>query len=316
MYQYKLFQYLAVLGLFASCLSSARADGTVYKFTTLNMPAAPFYQVASINDKGQVVGNSFLYSNGAYTRLDDPGQAFIYHATAINNRGQMVGFFYDYDTTGTFIGHGYVNTRGNYVRLDNPNVKETFSYGSNAGTYPTDINDNGQVVGWYLDDTSGGDFVYSNGVYKTLNDPVGSFARGINISGQVAGYFYDASGVHGFVNTNGIVRILNHPDSPNGTYAYGINDSGQVAGYFIDAAGSCHGFVYSHGTYTTLGDPHVAPNTYGCTWAFDINNHGQVVGVYRVASGYNYVYVATPSTGGRNPTPLAGSDVGHTRRHQ
>jgi probable HAF family extracellular repeat protein len=65
------------------------------------------------------------------------------------------------------------------------------------------------------------------------------------------------------------------------TYAYGINDDGQIVGYYSTSSGQQHGFVYSHGHYTTLNDPSA---TYG-TEAYGINDHGQIVGEYADSSG-------------------------------
>ena len=64
--------------------------------------------------------------------------------------------------------------------------------------------------------------------------------------------------------------------SPIGTTALGINASGQIVGYFYDGTGLAHGYLYDHGTYTTLDDP---LGTLG-TFPLDINNAGQIVGSY------------------------------------
>jgi probable HAF family extracellular repeat protein len=65
------------------------------------------------------------------------------------------------------------------------------------------INDNGQIVGDYIDASSTHHgFLYSGGTYTTLDDPlaptgpgVGTNARGINASGQIVGDYVVAAGL-------------------------------------------------------------------------------------------------------------------------
>jgi probable HAF family extracellular repeat protein len=121
-------------------------------------------------------------------------------------------------------------------------------------------------------------FVYSNGNYTTINDPLGTntLAFGINNSGQVVGGYNVGQGSgnyqYGFVYSGGNYTTISVPGSTY-TVAFGINDSGQIVGdYGINNVS--YGFVYSNGTLTTLSNP-AAPND---TFAFGINNAGQVVG--------------------------------------
>ena len=67
-----------------------------------------------------------------------------------------------------------------------------------------------------------------------------------------------------------------------GTWAQGINDLGQIVGTYADSSGE-HGFLYSHGQYTTLNDPLATAGT----WAQGINNLGRIVGYYGDGSGYH-----------------------------
>jgi hypothetical protein len=65
--------------------------------TTLSDPAAGANESTipmSINDKGQVVGESvdgFLYSHGTWTNLSDPAAEGFTAPTSINERGQIIG---------------------------------------------------------------------------------------------------------------------------------------------------------------------------------------------------------------------------------
>jgi probable HAF family extracellular repeat protein len=65
------------------------------------------------------------------------------------------------------------------------------------GTAATGINNLGQIVGYYLDSNNvQHGYLYSNGTYITLDDPLGSHATvatGINDSGQIVGFYLDGS---------------------------------------------------------------------------------------------------------------------------
>src|SRR5262249_38909232 len=58
----------------------------------------------------------------------------------------------------------------------------------------------GQIVGEYTDSNGVHGFLYSDGVYTTIDDPLGNYtvAFGINNKGQIVGYYNDSSGAHGF----------------------------------------------------------------------------------------------------------------------
>jgi probable HAF family extracellular repeat protein len=60
-------------------------------------------------------------------------------------------------------------------------------------------------------------------------------------------------------------------------------------GDYFDANFNEHGFLLSHGQYTTLNDPHGV----GLTEAFGINDSGKIVGIYRDASGNEHGFLAT-----------------------
>jgi probable HAF family extracellular repeat protein len=140
-------------------------------------------------------------------------------------------------------------------------------------------------VGSYIDGSGNEDgFLYSNGTWTTLDDPLGvngTFADGINASGQIVGSYIDRSGnANGFLYSNGTWTTLDDPSAINGTFANGINASGQMVGSYTDSSGHEDGFLYSNGTWTTLDDPLGIDTT-----AYAINNAGQIVGSYVDSSG-------------------------------
>lgn len=109
---------------------------------------------------------------------------------------------------------------------------------------PTDINDNGLVVG--------DNFFYSNGSFKYFNTPMamgkGVFAQGLNNNGDVAGYYYvsvasnDRPISAGFVRKGDTYYSVQMP-SASETLAEDINGSGVVVGTYRDGSGNNHGFV-------------------------------------------------------------------------
>ena len=116
----------------------------------LKLGLSGYYQVTGINDAGQIVGmtysgglpNAFLYSNGVFTSLSDPLGTNGTAAVAINNNGQIVGYYLDSSN----VQHGFVYSDGIYTTIDDP-------LGTH-GTVLTGINNSGQVVGYYLDNSS------------------------------------------------------------------------------------------------------------------------------------------------------------------
>src|SRR5436190_9748079 len=126
-----------------------------------------------------------------------------------------------------------------YTTLEDPLAPDiTGAYG---------INDNGQIVGYYIDASYHG-FLYSNGAYTTLNDPsagsAGTVAIGINASGQIVGDYFDANFKNrGFLYSGGSYTTLDDPLAVVSTVATGINDKGQIVGYYHHAISNNDGFL-------------------------------------------------------------------------
>ncbi len=106
-----------------------------------------------------------------------------------------------------------------------------------SGVSPRSINSIGQVVGYYYNGTSDEGFLYSNGIYTTLIDPLqgptgDTYAQGINYAGQVTGTYYNGTTYEGFLYSNGTYTTLMDPlQGPTGeTIPASINNSGQVTG--------------------------------------------------------------------------------------
>ena len=111
----------------------------------------------------------------------------------IDAKGQVVGTYRDAKN----IGHGFVWTKGVFTTLDVPDAFLTSATG---------INDNGDIVGVYIDDEDFNlhGFVLSKGVYTTLDVPgaLWTDVYSINSKGEIVGAYFDAVGdAHGFVGT-------------------------------------------------------------------------------------------------------------------
>jgi probable HAF family extracellular repeat protein len=87
--------------------------------------------------------HGFIYNpNGAtFTTLDDPAAFFGTFASGINDRGQIVGSYFD----SVDDQHGFLYSGGFYTTIDDPLATN--------GTIVQGINDAGQIVGLYSDDS-------------------------------------------------------------------------------------------------------------------------------------------------------------------
>lgn len=147
-----------------------------------------------------------------------------------------------------------------------------------AGSWASDLNNSGQVVGSLLTGDAYHAFVYTGGVVTDIGTLGGhdSGAAAINDLGQVVGNSsIDASGTsNGFLYSGGTMSAVT-----GGAYmqAYGINNGGTIVGsMFVTTQDDSyrHGYTLSGGTLTDLG---TLPYGDGSV-AIAINGHGMVVG--------------------------------------
>lgn len=176
-------------------------------------------------------------------------------------------------------------------------VTDLGTLGSDPFTYPSAINDTGQVVG--VTRTTSGHFpgpprsgnhafLWQNGTMTDLNSLGGTYnsVSGINKLGQVVGFSQTSQGTeHAFLWQNGTMTDLGSLVGENASSrAYGINDLGQVVGYSYPASstnlGGSEALLWQNGTMTNLG------NLIGSySKAHRINNAGQIAGVLSNTSG-------------------------------
>jgi probable HAF family extracellular repeat protein len=77
------------------------------------------------------------------------------------------------------------------------------------------------------------------------------------------------------------------------TFLLGINNLGQIVGRYMDASQVQHGFLLSHGVYTTVDFPGQTGNE-----LYAINDRGQIVGNYNYESDAFLVTILESKGGG------------------
>jgi probable HAF family extracellular repeat protein len=255
-----------------------------------------------VGDGGAIVGSSvqpnpcyhgepnsgssaFLWETGAMSSLPRLPGGCGAQAQAINASGQIVGFSW-WDRTGDG------STLQRPVMWDN-GVLEDLAYpvSSDQGNgVANDINDNGQVVGYFGDNA----FLWQNGVMEDLGTLGGVFseADAINSSGQIVGNAHTAAErPHAFLWRNGTMKDLGTLGGSS-SYAHDINDKGQVVGHSSIATGEHHAFVWQDGVMTDLG---TMGGDEDYAYAYAINQTGQIVGVSSAPDGNHAVRWAIPT---------------------
>lgn len=170
-----------------------------------------------------------------------------------------------------------------------------------------DINDKGQVVGWFSVGTgTPGD------LQAFITGPNGAGMAGIapdpdetgwlfivpssiNAAGQVAGSAGDPSrrpfitGEHGV----GIRDIAGLPSHPYVAHATAINDAGRVAGMYLTDGIELRSFITGP---DGVGITELATLGGGSMLALGINNAGQVVGMsYTASGGASHAFITGPN---------------------
>lgn len=181
--------------------------------------------------------------------------------------GGTYGAAYDVNSSLTVVGLG--NTY-KVVSWDSTGAHDLkWGYG---GLDNVAINDAGSIVASYK--------VWSNGTWTELTDLTGSVGNSSGSAINSAGAVVGASSIDIYGNTHACLwdstgaHDLGSLNPAWSSKANGINDSGQIVG-----VSGITGFIYDHGSMTSLG----APTDCNNSTAWRINNNGQVIGT----SGYN-----------------------------
>jgi len=178
-------------------------------------------------------------------------------ATAINNKGQVVGIS---GTCDQAVGR---HTAAHMVLWEKGTATDLGNLGAPWWNTPMAINQRGDVVGFA--GVPGGD----------ADNPI----------------------LHAFLWTrrDGIQDLGTLPGDAT-SEAHGINERGQVVGVSCDAAGNCRAFIWEDGVMTDLNTL-VAPGYTGIlTTAQDINARGEITGrAFDPVTGERPAFLATPA---------------------
>ena len=195
-------------------------------------------------DDASGVGQSALYNlyTKSWTFLPSPAGSMGSGANGVNINGTVVG---SYTTANPSLGigyHGFTYNGSSYSTFDAPTSDPL----KHLGTAAYDINNAGQVVGFFAD-ASGNyhGFVQNGSSYQIVDVPGGNNTEifGENNLGQLVGTYDDSSGnEHGFLMTGSIVTTIDYPGS-SGTGIAGIDGAGDLTGFYVDAQGNYHGFI-------------------------------------------------------------------------
>jgi probable HAF family extracellular repeat protein len=199
-------------------------------------------QAEDVNEEGDVVGftlngDSFLYSEGSVTDIGvDIGGVYNW-AYAINNSGQIVGF--------------WENAGGDQFAFVYSDGTKTDLGGLGGNHQAADINDDGDIVGYA---TVSGDqrpvlWLASGGAQDLglLSGGLWGHARAINNAGRIVGWSEASGGLrHAFVYENGTMTDLNDLLPPGSGWeleqAEDINEVGQIVGWG-EIGGNTRGFL-------------------------------------------------------------------------
>jgi uncharacterized membrane protein len=260
-YEFRAFDVPAEMGAFTSAFGNNNAgtivgnygapDETVHgfifrsgKFIDVTVPGANSFDRGSlldINDAGIAVGSyldefdvsrTFIRAaNGTITVLPlrEP-DALTTEGYGINNRGTIVGNFFDSDG----VRHGFIWRMGAFTTFDPPGSISTRLNG---------VNNLDEVAGQYLDASRlVHGFILRGGEVEEVAYPgaVSTRASSINDRGEITGFYNNADGVwHGYLYSDGQFTSMDFPGSFN-TIASGINDRGEFVGTYDDFS---RGFV-------------------------------------------------------------------------
>ncbi|HKV24323.1 MAG TPA: hypothetical protein VJN93_07000 [Candidatus Acidoferrum sp.] len=297
-------------------VSNGRAVISIYGLNidlgTLGKPGAnSWINWGGINDRGEAVGMSetsvldpngedicgfgthltcvpFLWRDGQMSALPTVG-GNNGQASAINNRGQVVGFAETADADPTCP----PTPADVPVSWDKGQAHALPLVGSDPDGFANGINDRGEAVGY-----SGNCFfathavVWKNGTVVVLQDLGGTksnFAFAINNLGQAVGKVRSADGttfVASLWQPDGSLTILGVLPGDHSAFATGVNDRGQVVGNTVDSGNNwSHGFIWQNNVMTDLNTLISEDSGLSIISASNINERGQISGMATVVAG-------------------------------
>ena len=322
----------------STTVSRGRAVIGIYGFNidlgTLGKPDGnSWINWGGINDRGEAVGMSetadpdpsgenicgfgtyltcvpFLWRDGHMSALATFGGSNG-QASAINNRGEVVGFAED-GTVDSTCPEGTINNRTALPALWEGGKAEPLPLvGKDPDGFAYGINDQGQAVGYSGNCSAATHAVMWKDktaiVLQDLGGTGSNFAYAISNRGQIVGQvgmgegvpFYAAvwlDGAHGAVTSIGTLP------GDYSSFATGINNRGQVVGNDFDSTFNwTHGFIWQDGVITDLNTLIPDDSNLFIISASNINDRGQISGMATVQTGPHtgeiHAFLLTPADG-------------------
>jgi probable HAF family extracellular repeat protein len=225
-------------------------------------------------------------------------------ASAINNRGKIVGFAED-GTVDSSCPAGTTNNRTQLpVLWEKSKAKaKALPTGNDPSGNALWINDRGQIVGFTgACAATNHAVVWDHDKVSTLADnQTGAEAFGNNNLGQIVGFVGapDSGIPNATLWQNDMLINLGLLPGDAGGIASGINDKGQVVGSNFDSQGNWnHAFIWQNNVMTDLNSLFPRSSNLLATMANKINESGQISGMAIVQSGPDagniHAFIATP----------------------
>jgi hypothetical protein len=204
-----------------------------------------------------------------------------------------------------------------FAGAQNVEVVATFDYPlQNTNTYPSAINDRGEVAGFFSDPRHyGRGFIrvrngtFSNPIVEPNDNSNGTYPRGITNSGFISGFYVNAyfgDHAHGFFLSGNTFTEFDIPDA-NETWVYKLNAAGDFVGNYSNIGGTLFtGFIDIGGAVTTFLVP-------GSSWVTPVavNNFDEVVGIYYDNHGYSHGFYRSASGALTYPLDVSGAVENH-----
>ena len=232
-------------------------------------------------------------------------------ASAINNRGEVVGFAEDGAVDSTCPA-GITNNRIALAALwERGNAVALPLVGNDVDGLANGINDRGEAVGYSGNCVAATHAVMWKDntafVLQDLGGTGGNAAYAINNKGQIAGQigstdnstFYAAAWLNG---ADGAVTKIGPLPEDFAAFATGINNRGQVVGNDFDANFDwAHGFIWQDNVITDLNTLIPEDSNLFIISASNINDRGQISGMATVQTGPHageiHAFLLTPGDG-------------------
>jgi probable HAF family extracellular repeat protein len=291
-------------------------DGVNIDLGTLGKPDSgnSWINWGGINDRGEAVGMSetavpdpngedicgfgtqltcvpFLWRDGHMTALPTVG-GNNGQASAINNRGQVVGFAETANNDSSCPASAPAPTISP-VLWENGQAQPLPLVGTDPDGFANGINDQGQAVGYSGSCIAAKHAVmWKNNTAFVLQDlgvARSNIANAINNLGQIVGQVRKADGsarIAALWQPDGTLTTLGIPPGQHASFATGINNLGQVVGSTVDSGNNWSGgFIWQNKVMTDLNTLIPGDSNLLIINASNINERGQISGMAIVHSG-------------------------------